>query len=151
MDHALAIGEVAVRLAESEQAGEISDLKIQTEPAVWRHYVASSGRVLVLKPDLGVHLTSGGQRLVWFVEVDRATERLKRIRTKASQYLDYWRSGREQDRLGSFPPRGPLVSAWRQAGLGPCPHAGAATGTGDGDVRCRHGRAHGVRAGRRHA
>ena len=103
VEHCLAIGAVVVALHEAERAGQCRDVRLQMEPAVWRHYVGSSGRVLVLKPDLGVHLAVGSGRLVWFVEVDRATEGLKRIRTKASQYLDYWRSGREQERLGIFP------------------------------------------------
>jgi hypothetical protein len=94
---------MVVELREAERAGRDRDLKIQTEPAVWRHYVAASGRVLVLKPDLGVQVLADTASLVWFVEVDRATEGLKRIRTKAIQYLDYWRSGREQERLGVFP------------------------------------------------
>jgi hypothetical protein len=103
VEHALAIADLVVELGEAQRAGRCSALHVQSEPGVWRHYVASSGRVLVLKPDLGVHLAAGGASLVWFVEVDRATESLKRIRTKASQYLDYWRSGREQERLGVFP------------------------------------------------
>lgn len=103
VEHALAVTEMVVELREAERAGRDRDLKIQTEPAVWRHYVAASGRVLVLKPDLGVQVLADTASLVWFVEVDRATEGLKRIRTKAIQYLDYWRSGREQERLGVFP------------------------------------------------
>ena len=101
--HSLAIAAVVVEMREAEQSGRVRALRLQMEPAVWRHYVGSSGRVLVLKPDLGVQLAVGSGRFVWFVEVDRATEGLKRIRTKASQYLDYWRSGREQERLGVFP------------------------------------------------
>lgn len=103
VEHCLAIGAVVVELHEAERSGQCQELHLQLEPAVWRHYVGSSGRVLVLKPDLGVHLAVGSGRLVWLVEVDRATEGLKRIRTKASQFLDYWRSGREQERLGVFP------------------------------------------------
>jgi hypothetical protein len=106
VEHALAIAELFVELREAERSGQCAALRVQTEPAVWRHYVGSSGRLLVLKPDLGVHLAADGSSLVWFVEVDRATESLKRIRTKANQYLDYWRSGREQERRenhGVFP------------------------------------------------
>lgn len=103
VDHVLAVAEVGAELVQLRRSGEVDDLKLQLEPAVWRHYVTGNGRVLVLKPDLGIHLTVGDQQLVWLVEVDRATESLKRIRTKANQYLSYWRSGREQERLGVFP------------------------------------------------
>lgn len=103
VEHSLSVADLVVELSEAERAGQCSALHVQGEPAVWRHYVAASGRVLVLKPDLGVHVVADGASLVWFIEVDRATEGLKRIRSKASQYLDYWRSGREQERLGVFP------------------------------------------------
>jgi hypothetical protein len=103
VEHALAIAELVVELREAERSGDCKALHVQSEPAVWRHYVGASGRVLVLRPDLGLQLVAGSASLVWFVEVDRATESLKRIRTKAGQYLDYWRSGREQERLGVFP------------------------------------------------
>lgn len=44
-----------------------------------------------------------GFRLAWFVEADRSTESLKVIERKARQYLRYWRTGTEQQRLGTFP------------------------------------------------
>jgi hypothetical protein len=103
VEHALAIADLVVELSEADRAGQCEVLHVQSEPAVWRHYVGTSGRVLVLKPDLGLHVVADSASLVWFIEVDRATESLKRIRTKARQYLDYWRSGREQERLGAFP------------------------------------------------
>lgn len=101
VEHALAAGELVVELVEAERRGDCHDLAIQTEPGVWRHHVGASGRALTLKPDLGVQLVAGSSRLLWFVEVDRATEGPGRIRTKASQYLAYWRSGIEQQRPGT--------------------------------------------------
>lgn len=109
VEHSLAVAEVVVELTEAERRGDCRQLQIVTEPGVWRHFnggVGSSGRAVVLKPDLGVRFEAGDVRRAWFVEVDRSTESFKRIRTKAGLYLDYWRSGLEQQRpdmQGAFP------------------------------------------------
>lgn len=103
VEHSMAVSEVVVGLAEAERSGLCRELQIETEPDCWRRFLGPHGGPLILKPDLGVWLASGSSSLVWFVEVDRATEGLRRIRSKASHYLDYWRSGTEQQRLGAFP------------------------------------------------
>ena len=102
--HSLAVAELVVQLVEAERGGRCSDLVLETEPSVWRDYLGSHGAKRSLRPDLGVELSVGRQQLVWFVEVDRGTEGLRRIRAKGRQYLEYWRTGQEQHRLsGVFP------------------------------------------------
>jgi len=103
VDHSLAIASLVVDLIEVERAGGIQQLAIQPEPAVWRRYLGVHGQPQVLKPDLGLRLRVDSLDLAWLVEVDRATEGLRRIRAKASQYLTYWRTGREQQAIGTFP------------------------------------------------
>ena len=102
--HSLAVAELVVQLVEAERGGRCSDLVLETEPSVWRDYLGTHGAKRSLRPDLGVRLSVSGQQLVWFVEVDRGTEGLRRIRAKGRQYLEYWRTGQEQHRLsGVFP------------------------------------------------
>lgn len=100
VEHAVVVAEVVVELVEAERDRVCQDVQVQPEPEVWRHYVGRSARAVVLKPDLGLSLRAGSGLLVWFVEIDRATEGLRRIRAKAGQYLDYWRTGIEQQRPG---------------------------------------------------
>ncbi len=106
VEHTISVSNLVVELIELERDNRCQDLRIETEPAVWRHYLGRSGRALVLKPDLGLALSVGPSQLTWLVEIDRSTESLKRIRIKATQYLDYWRTGIEQARpelRGTFP------------------------------------------------
>lgn len=103
VDHSLAIASLVVELIEIQRAGRIEDLVVEPEPAVWRRYLGVHGQPQVLKPDLGLRLRVDAIDLAWLVEVDRATEGLNRIRAKAGQYLTYWRTGREQQAIGTFP------------------------------------------------
>ena len=101
--HALATAGITVGLIEAEREGSVEVVEVQPEPDAWRRYVAGSGAVEVLKPDLFTALGVGDRELRWFVEVDRATESLARIERKCRQYLTYLRTGREQERHGVFP------------------------------------------------
>jgi len=101
--HALAVGELVVGAVEAERSGGIELLGVEPEPEVWRHYVGRTGTAAVLKPDLFLAIGIAETEHRWFVEVDRATESMVRIDVKCRQYLDYLRTGREQDRHGVFP------------------------------------------------
>ena len=70
-----------------------------------RNYLGLHGAKRSLRPDMGVRLSVAGRQLVWFVEVDRGTEGLRQIRAKGRQYLEYWRTGQEQQRLGGVFPK----------------------------------------------
>lgn len=93
--HAIEVTECYVTLVEGARQGRWGLLDFQAEPACWRSFVGRHGRHLVLKPDAFLRAALGEFEDRWFVEVDRGTEDLGRIRRKALIYLDYWRSGRE--------------------------------------------------------
>lgn len=101
--HALAVGELAVGLIEAERRGHLEILECVTEPDCWRHYVGPGGGTEILKPDMFVAVGDGATEHRCFIEVDRATESLKRVERKCRQYLAYLRSGREQEQHGVFP------------------------------------------------
>ncbi len=103
--HSLAVAELVVALVEAERDQRCSEMVLETEPSCWRDYLGLHGAKRSMRPDLGVRLNVNGRQLVWFGEVDRGTEGLRRIRAKGRQYLEYWRTGREQQRLGGVFPK----------------------------------------------
>jgi hypothetical protein len=103
--HSLAVAELVVQVVESERDECCSGLNLDTEPSCWRDYLGLHGAKRSLRPDLGVRLNAESRQLVWFVEVDRGTEGLRQIRAKGRQYLEYWRTGQEQQRLGGVFPK----------------------------------------------
>ena len=56
-----------------------------------------------LKPDAYAVLYQGDFEDRFFIETDLGTEDGTRILTKARTYLNYWRSGKEQESTGIFP------------------------------------------------
>lgn len=101
--HALAVADITVGLVEAQRAGSVEVVQVEPEPDAWRRYVAGSGAVEMLKPDLFTAVAVGDRELRWFVEVDRSTESLARIERKSRQYLTYLRTGREQELHSVFP------------------------------------------------
>lgn len=102
-DHVLAVATLYVDLRGAERSGLVEVVDFEAEPACWRHWQGHGGEHRMLKPDCFVHLGSGELEHLAFVEVDRGTESLSVIRRKAEVFVDYWRSGVEQQRLGVFP------------------------------------------------
>src|ERR1700684_993385 len=96
--HALAVGELHVRLIESERRGNFDLLALDGEPACWR--TAGS---LVLKPDSFVRLGVGDFEHSFFIEVDRATSGSHAIGSQLERYVAYYASGQEQAEHGVFP------------------------------------------------
>ena len=103
VDHTVAVNEVYVRLVEAERVGTIELLAHQAEPACWRSFLGPIGTELNLRPDAFVSLGIGGLEQRSFLEVDRGTEGSAALRRKLMAYVDYWRSGVEQQRHGVFP------------------------------------------------
>ncbi|MEJ7783285.1 MAG: replication-relaxation family protein [Solirubrobacteraceae bacterium] len=103
VDHSVACCEVYVRAIEAERTGRLELLTHQAEPDCWRWYLGAIGVRLSLRPDAFVALGVGDFEQRSFVEIDRGTEGTTALRRKLSAYLDYWRSGAEQQEHGVFP------------------------------------------------
>lgn len=95
--HTLACSELCVALVEAHRADRLELLEHQAEPACWRIRIGPYGQPLSLRPDGFVRLGVGTRELLWFVEMDRATESLTAIRRQGRAYLDHYTSGAEAD------------------------------------------------------
>ncbi len=93
VSHTLACSELFVRLVEAERSDGLEVLEHQAEPDCWRGFIGPFGGALGLRPDGFVRLGVGRRELLWFVEIDRATESLTAIRRQGRAYLDYYASG----------------------------------------------------------
>jgi hypothetical protein len=103
VNHVIAVADIYVRLRHAETQGLTVLETFDAEPACWRSYFGPGGARLTLKPDAYVVTASGDYLDSAFIELDRATEPLPRIRDKAKAYARYWQSGREQEHEGVFP------------------------------------------------
>jgi protein involved in plasmid replication-relaxation len=101
--HVLAVSELAVCLGEQAVAGRGVVEEFRAEPGSWRPFGGLGGGVRVLKPDAYVRLGVGEYETTAFIEQDMATESLPTIGRKLGVYLDYWRSGIEQEAHDVFP------------------------------------------------
>lgn len=91
--HTLACSELFVRLVEAERSDGLELLEHQAEPDCWRRFIGPFGGGLSLRPDGFVRLGVGTRELLWFIEIDRATESLSAIRRQGRAYLDYYAYG----------------------------------------------------------
>jgi hypothetical protein len=89
LQHSLAVAELFVRLKTATNLQTV-----QFEPECWRGQ---------LKPDLYAVAVNGGYEDHWFFEVDRDTEAPSRVVAKCRRYVDYYRTGVEQQQNGVFP------------------------------------------------
>lgn len=111
VEHALAVTEVWVSLHEYIHdpwtREHDTQVEFRVEQAAWREHSDAFGGPLTLKPDAEVRLSCPDYDDVWWLEVDRATERRSMIKRKLAAYTAYYRSGTEQRRSGVFP-----LTAW---------------------------------------
>lgn len=101
--HTLAVTDLYVRLVEAERAEMLELIEFTTEPACWRTFTGSGGGRAVLKPDAYAVVGVGEYADHYFLEVDRGTVSAATLIRQAGVYVDYWHSGREQERAGVFP------------------------------------------------
>jgi hypothetical protein len=101
--HTLETTELALRLSEASQAGELELIETQQEPRCWRSYPGIGGVQRALKPDLFIRVGAGNLEDRWMVEVDLASESGRTIARKSDRYLEHYRSGREQHEHGTYP------------------------------------------------
>ncbi|WP_063817452.1 MULTISPECIES: replication-relaxation family protein [Streptomyces] len=102
-DHMLAVAELYVQLVERHRLGQGELLAYDAEPANWRHFTGAGGELVQIKPDAYVRLGRAAIEHSSFIEVDLSTETLPTIQKKSQRYIDYWRSGMEQQWRGVFP------------------------------------------------
>lgn len=93
--HTVAVSECFVTATLLAGAGRLELLDFLAEPACWRTWTGAGGTPLTLKPDAWLRVASEDFEDRWFIEVDRATEDLGRIRRKAEVYRRYFLAGRE--------------------------------------------------------
>ena len=101
--HALNVSDLYVRLREAERTDNLELVTYDGEPRCWRSFSGPGGAMATLKPDAYVVLYQGDFEDRFFIEVDLGTEDGPRITAKARTYLNYWRSGKEQESTGIFP------------------------------------------------
>lgn len=99
--HTMAVAEVAVVLHEAKREQRLDSLQIETEPACWR--MLDGYDDARLRPDLLVLAGIGNVEQLAWCEIDLGSESGTALLRKADAYERYYRSGREQSRLGAFP------------------------------------------------
>lgn len=102
-DHMLEVTELYVQLVEQHRVGQGDLLAYDAEPAAWRHFTGPGGELVQVKSDAFVRIGTAAVEHSSFVEVDLTTETLPTIQKKSQRYIDYWRSGVEQQWRGVFP------------------------------------------------
>lgn len=85
MDHALDVAEIYVQLVEASRTGGFQVAAFVTEPATWWP-IGNGGQ---LRPDAYTVLDAGNYRDCWWLEIDRATESIPRLRDKLRDYRDH--------------------------------------------------------------
>lgn len=103
VNHGLAVTDCYLTLRRLESDGRLELVHFEPEPDCWRDYFGRAGARLTLKPDAFVVLGIGDWEYRWFLEVDRASERASRIKSKANAHIAYWQSGKEEAHTGVSP------------------------------------------------
>jgi len=101
--HALNVSDLYVRLREAESTGDLELVAYDAEPRCWRSFSGPGGAITALKPDAYAVCYQGDFEDRFFIEVDLGTEDGPRITAKARTFINYWRSGKEQETTGIFP------------------------------------------------
>lgn len=101
--HTLAVAQTVVDLTVASRDGACELSSFECEPACWRSFTRGMGERVTLKPDLHILTADQDDEWCWFVEVDLGTESSTAIARKCRTYHDYWATGTEQDRVGTYP------------------------------------------------
>lgn len=101
--HTLAGSALYVALVEADRAGVLELFTHESEPTCWRGFVGPIGEPRWLKPDAFVVVATPEYVYRAMIEIDQATEGSQTLRRKLATYVDYWRSGREQQAHDVFP------------------------------------------------
>lgn len=101
-DHTLAISQTVVDLTLAARVGRIESVEWTSEPKCWRTFSTTSGPQ-ILKPDLFLSLGVDGYSVLWWAEIDQATESLPTVLRKCRLYADVYQTGIFQSEYGVFP------------------------------------------------
>jgi hypothetical protein len=97
------VSDLYVRLREAERTASLELVTYDAEPRCWRSFSGPGGAIVTLKPDAYAAVFQGDFEDRFFIEVDLSTEDGPRIIAKARTFVNYWRSGKEQEASGIFP------------------------------------------------
>lgn len=101
--HTIAVAEAYTQIAElCQREASMKLVSLSIEPMCWRGY-EKAGKQISLRPDLYAETVADGYLYSWFIEMDLDTEALPVIVEKCKRYLEYYRTGREQQATGVFP------------------------------------------------
>ncbi|MFF5363156.1 replication-relaxation family protein [Streptomyces scabiei] len=114
-DHMLVVAELYVQLVEQHRNGDGDLLAYDAEPAAWRHFTDKYNKLVMIRPDAYARVGTPTTERSTFIEVDLSTETLPTIQKKSQRYIDYWRSGMEQQWRGVFPKVVWLVQSQQRA------------------------------------
>ena len=89
LDHLLAITEVRTSIEEAVHQEADTEAAVALEPECWRTALSPSGQPQVLRPDLGVTITSPAYEDRYLIEVDRATENPGRVIATCWRYQEH--------------------------------------------------------------
>lgn len=103
LGHTLAVAETRLVFEETARAGHFTLSQIETEPTSWRPLLNAHGIPTHLKPDLTAITDTETAQDHWFIEVDKATESLRRLAEQCALYMIHRRSGKEQNLRGIYP------------------------------------------------
>jgi hypothetical protein len=101
-DHTLTISQLVVDLTVAARAGRIESVEYESEPKCWREFSTVSGR-RILKPDIHLALDVNGYSVLWYCEIDQATESLPTVLRKCRLYAELYQTGIIQAEHGVFP------------------------------------------------
>lgn len=101
--HTVAITETYVQLILiSRDDPSVEICKVEFEPKCWRQY--SNGKSdLSLRPDIFAVTKKSDYEYRWFIEMDLATEDIDAIIGKCDRYIEYYKTGIENEKHGVFP------------------------------------------------
>lgn len=100
--HTLVITDLYVELTAAAREGHLELIGFVGEPEAWRTYNVGA-RAVTLKPDAYAEWFDAEWHSNAFFEIDLGSEHPARLTAKSEQYVEYWRTGLEQQASDVFP------------------------------------------------
>jgi hypothetical protein len=103
LEHTLLSSEAYIQLKTICERDGMNLADLQFEPTCWRWDSGKKKKSVPLKPDLFATTHSGEYEDCWFIEIDRDTEPFSAVLNKCDRYIEYRKTGAEQEKRGIFP------------------------------------------------